>query len=402
MKPAEDIKRLFWKSQVSAGPKVDERILGDALGRLEELKQAKLAEEQPNIWRIIMKNRMTKFTTATVVIIVVALSVILLDKTAIKAYAIEQSIQAYHSVRSIYVKGFKSRASMENDELFDFWIKYDSEGKLSHFRMDMAKSADGAKSIVLNQRIAEVWMPEKNTLMIFKGAKMTMELEKFTSDFDPKQSLQRLYDLQENDESEFTTIEPEQEGDPIILDVINNADNTYLKYYFDAETKLLIQFEKYRLVGEDYELEDKYEFFRYNQFIDSSLFELDDIPNDALIIDQASEDVGIEKDDLTDNEIAMKVVRQCLEASIAQDYGKVKKMLGGRPGDVLEKAFGGRILRIVSIDKPVPHEKWGHILYVPCKIEVENKKGNWIANFKPQVKRLENQSDNKWSICGGL
>jgi len=68
MKPAEDIKRLFKKSQVSAGSKVDERILGDALGRLEELKQAKLAEEQPNIWRIIMKSKMTKFAAAAVVI----------------------------------------------------------------------------------------------------------------------------------------------------------------------------------------------------------------------------------------------------------------------------------------------------------------------------------------------
>ena len=68
-----------------------------------------------------------------------------------------------------------------------------------------------------------------------------------------------------------------------IFEVVNNADNHFFRYFFDAETKLLIQFEKYQLVGENYELADKFEFFKYNQSIDDSLFELDDIPDGALI-----------------------------------------------------------------------------------------------------------------------
>jgi hypothetical protein len=270
--------------------------------------------------------------------------------------------------------------------------------------MDMAKSPDGAKSIVLTEGIIKVWMPEKNTLMLFKGAQMTMGLEQFAAEFfDPKKSLERLYSLCDDfDEGELIIIEPQQEGDPVILDIVNDAEEAHFRYYFDAETKLLLQFEKYRLTGEDQKLEEKYEFFRYNQFIDNSRFELNDIPDNASIIDQATEDVGIAKKDMTDDEIAMEVVRKCLEASIAQDYKEVKKLLGGRPGNVLELIFGGRILRIVSIDKPVTHEKWTHILVVPCKVEVESEAGNWIADFKPHVKQLENQSGNKWSICGGL
>jgi hypothetical protein len=293
---------------------------------------------------------------------------------------------------------------MEKDESYDLWIKYDSSGKLSHFRIDMAKSADGAKNIVLTEGVMKVWMPEKNTLILFKGAQMTMRMENFVSGFfDPKKSLERLYSLRDDfEEVELTITEPQQEGDPVILDVINDAEEAYFRYFFDAETKLLLQFEKYRLNGDDQELEEKYEFFRYNQFIDNSRFELNDIPDDASIIDQATEDVGIAKNDMTDDEIAMEVVRKCLEASIAQDYKEVKKLLGGRPGNALELIFGGKILRIVSIDKPFTHEKWTHILVVPCKIEVESENGNWIADFKPHVKQLENQSGNKWSICGGL
>jgi len=403
MNTPDNIEKLIKNAVIHSNPDANQAVLKEFLQQFDNTRERNPAVMQPNIRRTIMKSPITKIATAAVVIIAAALSFTLLDKTVTKAWAIEQSIQAHHSVRSILVRAFKSRASMGNDESSDLWIKYDSKGKVTHFRMDSTNTGDGAKSIVINQGIAKVWMSDKNTLMLFKGAEMTKELEKLASDFDPKQSLQRLYDLQDNlDESKLTIIEPEQEGEPVIFEVINDADSSYFRYCFDAETKLLIQFEKYRFAGENYELEDKYEFFRYNQPIDDSLFELDDIPNDALIIDQASANVGIEKDDMTDNEIAMEVVRQCLEAAIAQDYGKVKETLGGTPGKALEMAFGGRILRIVSIDEPVPHEKWGHILCVPCKIEIENNEGNWIADFKPHVKRLENQSGNKWSICGGI
>ncbi|MHC4721605.1 MAG: hypothetical protein ACYS6I_02730 [Planctomycetota bacterium] len=71
MRPAEDIKRLFKKSNVAAGPKVDKRILGDALDRLEKFKKAESASAELSIWRIIMKSKTTKFATAAVVIVAV-------------------------------------------------------------------------------------------------------------------------------------------------------------------------------------------------------------------------------------------------------------------------------------------------------------------------------------------
>lgn len=352
-----------------------------------------------------MKSKITKLATATVMVIALLIGINMLNGTP--AWAIEQSIQAHHSVRSIFVKSFQSKMYMGKGGSFDFWLKYDSAGEISHFRADAAKSPDGKKTIILSDGVLKVWMPEKNGLMLFRGTETKKAMEEFASNFDPKQTLQRLYDSQSTlDESEMDIIQPEKAGDPVIFEIRDNAESYYLKYFFDAETKLLIQFEKYRLTGESYELDEKFEFFKYNQFIDDSLFELNDIPDDALIIDQATEEVGIEKGDMTNDEAAMEVVRQCLEAAIVQDYQKVKKMLGGMPGDSLEIAFcgnsGGKILRIVSIDKPVPHEKWKHILCVPCRIEFETPNGNRIASFKPHVKRLENQPGNKWSICGGI
>lgn len=402
MKSLEDIQKIVKEFNVKSTSQMRSMILDDALTIQQRRNQPDISDV--NIGSIIMKSRITKFAAAaTIIITVYYIGINVLNGTP--AWAIEQSIEAHHSVRSLYVKGFQSRANMGEGESFELWIKYDAAGKLSLFRFDSPNSADGAKIGVLKQGIAKIWLPDKNTLMLFKGAEMAKGLETLAFDFDPKQTLQRLCDLQKKlDKSELTTIEPEKEGDPVIFEVVNNTDNDYFRYFFDAEAKLLIQFEKYHLVSENYELEEKFEFFRYNQYIDDSLFELNDIPDDACIIDQATGEVGINKENMTDNEIAMEVVRQCLEAAIEQDYKQVKKLLGGVRGDALERAFGGRILRIVSIDVPVPHEKWKHILCVPCKIEVENTRTgrNWIADFRPHVKRIENESGDKWSICGGF
>ncbi|MHC4553277.1 MAG: LolA family protein [Planctomycetota bacterium] len=400
MKNADEITQKIEQMNITSTAAMREKILSDATQTMEQTIDASV--NKPSVGRLIMNSKMTKLTAAAVIMIAVLAGVNLFNGTPV--WAIEQSIQAHHSVRSIFVKSFQSRGNFGKGESADLWIKYDSGGRVSHFRMDAPHSADGAKTVVLRDGIAKVWMPDKNGLMLFRGGQMTKGLEELAANLDPKQTLQRLYDLQgQLDESEITIIQPQQDGDPVLFELMNNAENDYFKYYFDADTKLLIQFEKYRVAGENYELEEKFEFFRYNEFIDDSLFELE-IPDDAFIIDQATEEVGIEKEAMTDDEVAMEVVRQCLESAIAQDYKEVKKMLGGIRGDALERAYGGRILRIVSIGKPVPHEEWKHILVVPCKIEVENKRTgrNWIADFRPHVKRLENQSGNKWSICGGI
>ncbi len=71
MNPADKIKELINKSDVQTSSKTDKRILGGALEHLEKLKQKKSAATQPNIWRIIMKNRISKLAAAAAVAIVV-------------------------------------------------------------------------------------------------------------------------------------------------------------------------------------------------------------------------------------------------------------------------------------------------------------------------------------------
>ncbi len=71
MKPADKIKELINKSDVTTDSEADKRILGDALEHLEKLKQKKLAPIQPNIWRTIMKTGITKLAAAAAIAIIV-------------------------------------------------------------------------------------------------------------------------------------------------------------------------------------------------------------------------------------------------------------------------------------------------------------------------------------------
>jgi outer membrane lipoprotein-sorting protein len=57
--------------------------------------------EPPNVWRIIMNSKITKLATTAVLILAVVLGVTLIDRSAAPAYAIEQTIQAMRSLRSV-------------------------------------------------------------------------------------------------------------------------------------------------------------------------------------------------------------------------------------------------------------------------------------------------------------
>jgi outer membrane lipoprotein-sorting protein len=69
MSSVEKIKRLFAKSEVMVNSKVDDRIVGDALTAFDESEKTILISAEPNTWRMIMKNRITKFAAAVVIII---------------------------------------------------------------------------------------------------------------------------------------------------------------------------------------------------------------------------------------------------------------------------------------------------------------------------------------------
>jgi len=68
MRPTEKIKRLFVKSNVTVSSEVDDEMIRDAFLAFKKYKKNSAAI-QPNIWRIIMKSRITKVSGVAVITI---------------------------------------------------------------------------------------------------------------------------------------------------------------------------------------------------------------------------------------------------------------------------------------------------------------------------------------------
>jgi len=71
MRPAENIEKLIKNVDVNTNAERDKAVLDDVLEALEESKKKKPAAIKPNIWRTIMRSRITKFAAAAVILIAV-------------------------------------------------------------------------------------------------------------------------------------------------------------------------------------------------------------------------------------------------------------------------------------------------------------------------------------------
>jgi len=69
MRPADNINKLIKKLQLKASAELDKRVHDDISRALAESEKTKSAVTQPNIWRIIMKNPLTKVAIASVLTI---------------------------------------------------------------------------------------------------------------------------------------------------------------------------------------------------------------------------------------------------------------------------------------------------------------------------------------------
>lgn len=69
MKPQKNLKELFNKAGLKTKPEMDQKILDDVLHAHEQTITQASAKTQPSIWRTIMKSKITKLTTAAVILI---------------------------------------------------------------------------------------------------------------------------------------------------------------------------------------------------------------------------------------------------------------------------------------------------------------------------------------------
>jgi len=408
MRPTDNINELIKKLKLKASANLDKRVHDDISAALAESEKTKSARTEPNIWRTIMKSRITKLAAAAVIIVAVVLLTNVWDKSMPAAYALDQTIEANHTVRYLHIKDFGAT----KEEPKEFWLEFDEYGEVKNVRMDFPEwstGGDGPKVVVWKENKAEVWFKKKNSFLTVRDKTVADSMLKLAEECDPRLAVERLYEQERQGKVKVEIDEPSDKAEPVIVTATylpgSSSPNKREVLFVDRATKLVTAVKFYQLKDGTYQYTGMQEYCDYNQPIEAKMFTLDDeVPADVVRIDQTTQEVGLVQGKLTDEEIAVEVPRQFFEALVAEDYAKAGKLLEGIPADKMQQMFGHiRFLRIVSIGKAAPHPnpKTGGLV-VPCVVEVE--KDEEISEWKLDrlgVRQVYNQP-GRWTIFGGF
>ena len=404
MKNVKKIEKSIRKLTVESGERIHDRMI-DKLQRMLDTSKKHTTIEQTSIWKIIMKSRMTKLATVTVVILAVVVGVILIDRSATPAYAVDQTIAAIQTIRTLHVRATGDENGIEK-KVIEGWIQYDATGRITNLRGNvyegnLNEGGEDRYYAVWNNGVEKIWKPSENKVFIYRVNDTEAAINDLLKRYDPKFMQHKLYDASQNKEQFNVTIDDSEHEGFIYVEVLDRDNKSRLELLVDPETKLVTRLDEYDLDKQGGKLTIRVEFLAYNQPIDPELFEFKDIPEDVLVIDKAHELVGIKKEAMSDHEVAVEVVRQCLEATIAQDYDKVSRLMEGDPGDTIknfiEEELGTKLVNVVSMGQPRPFKTWTHILYVPCEIEVENGAGTrWTVKITAMARSIDYQSGDRW------
>ena len=393
----DDLEQTIGNIRFTTSPDADRRILAGAEAVMGETQHEKSWRNIMN--KAVIHNRWTKLAAAAAVVVaaVVAISVIQTTTTT-PAYAIEQTLQANESLRTIHI-----RISPSEQGVGEAWIELDDRGELLNVRVNSPQTPAGPRESVWKNDKAETWFKAKNFTMIVNEKNLLEKNASLIKGFDPRARMQWLAETKQTGEITVETVQSDSPDGPIklIVDYVDESGQRLI-FHIDGQTKLLKKLEAYKREGDHFELETTVDILEYNQDIDPAVFVLD-VPDDVLRIDQTTQVVGLAQGDLADEQIAKKVVREYFEALIARDFAKAGRLYQGLPASWLaEKCKDGRFLRIISIGEPTPYETGGSLL-VPYKVEIETKAGDQtsrkVKDRRLLIGNVHSQPD-RWTICG--
>jgi len=394
MKPADNIRKLIKKLQVEPSADMDRKVHSRITKALEKWEKTKSASARPNIWRIIMKKPITKLVTAAAVILIAVLGISLLQNSATTAYAIEQTIKACRDARFIHFEYFGS----SDNRMKEAWLEYDDSGQIKNVRVNFYNWGGGDDLVILWKRgRTQQWFKESKKLKLFEDKIYTDKIIFFVHRYDPAKAVENIQKMEKEGKVKFDIDEPTNKTAPIILTAVYDP-NTYLLgrtmpqmkeiFSIDQPTKLVKAIEIYELKDGRYLDLGVWKYPDYDMAFDARIFSLEDeVPSDVNIVDMMALDIGLEQCDLTNEQIAIKLVREFLEALIVKDYAAASKLIyhetPKEEAEIQKDLEKINVLRIISIDKtfPPPPDKSRGFLGVSCILEIE--KDGQIIRWEP-------------------
>ena len=395
------------------GTGADERILHDASTVMKQSHSATKRQNSVPKWRRFMKNPLTKISTAAVVVLTTYLCLQIPKDLVAPAYALQDTIKAYNSIRTLHVKAFRTVYEQKWDS--ESWIEFDEYGNPRRFRHQANRISTGNQigplTLINDGDGVDAWLPILNLCFRRSGESVSgiSLLQWEISDVDPKLVCEKLQERARDGEILLDVNEPDQKSEPIVLTVTYPAESRSVNWkkvlYINQTTRLVKKEEVFEKRDGQFQHERTTEFFDYNEQIDSTMFSLKGkLPENVVRIDQSGKEVGLAQGEMTDEEIVEEVTLQFLKAANAGDFNKLGQLYLGVPAFLIKKLSGGdgggnesKIVSIGPVNRnPDPDS---NILVCPCKSLGEEGGQYYEVDMKIHVQPVSDQP-GRWMICG--
>ena len=409
MRPAEEINKLIKKLHLNASANLNKRISESISSAQVKPENKQAAYMSQNIWSNIMKKPITKLTAAAVIIIVAGILLYTNNSIIPTAYALQDTINAHNSIRYLHVKSFKTVYGQRwNSEI---WIEYDEHAQPARFRLftDRISTSDeiGPITLINDGDGSYTWVQNANLCFKRTGESLvtSLLLQWEISDVDPKLVFEKLLRQDIYKEIILDINQPDQKSEPIVLVVTyppeSRSANWKKVLYIDQATRLVKKEEKFEMRDGQYQHVQTTEFFDYDQHIESKMFDIkEELPKNVIMIDQSDKEVGLAQGNMTNEEIAAELSTQFLQAGIARDFNKLGQLYLGVPGFIIERFFGGNMLKIISVG-PVHADSDPDSNKMMCASKSLYESGGqyYESNTEFQVTPVSGQP-GRWMICG--
>ena len=357
-----------------------------------------------------MKSRKAQFTAAAVAVLVVYLCLQIPKGLVTPVYALQDTIEAYSSMRTLHVKAFSIVYGQRFDS--ESWIEFDEYGKPARFRHEKNRvwtsGEIGPVTLVNDGDGSHTWLSNLHLCFRRSGKSVLASalLQWEVSNGDPKRVIEKLRRQAGDGEIILDVNVPDQKNEPIILVVAYPAESRSANWKkvlcIDQATRLVKKVEKFEMRDGQYQHIRTAEFLDYNQQIDPEMFNLEgELPDDVIVIDQSDKEIGLAQGDMTDQEVAVAVTQQFLRAWSANDSNKVGQLLLGIPDFLAEKYLGGgEEFKIISVG-PAHRSSTpdSNAMTCPCKILGEHEGQYYENNMKMSVVPVPGQP-GRWMIGG--
>lgn len=317
---------------------------------------------RPDIWRIIMKSKITKFAAAAVVILAAFLTVNFFDKSIPTAYAIEQTLEAMQNLRTVHM-----RCRDWNNNEYEMWIQLDPKTGIPEYcRAYWPKQ----KTLDISTPKTSYQYYERSNLVQVNSGKL------YNIGVAPAKIFEQLLQGSKKNDPNFKVQlynEYDSDGKSLIVAISETTYDSW-KIFIDPETKLPVRIYCLKLVnkmGAIFKDIDKIEF---NVDLPKDIFKFD-IPQGAKIIDfdhnnkiLSDPQYGISTDGMTDQQAAEQIATTYWNALITLDKTTAQKM-----APVSAQMEDGSLLaELVEVGKLYVEPGLGPGKLIPCKIRYKD------------------------------